>query len=73
MTVPRDGQEGERLTAAWNEGAGGPLTLDAALFALHIADDALGWEHPVARMIVTEALWRSTALRAPAGPGGSGG
>ena len=55
--------EAARLTAAWNDG--GPLTPAAALYALHIANDALSWNQPVAKMIVTTALRRS--LPAPAG------
>ena len=60
--------EAARLTAAWNDGMDGPLTPAAALYALHVANDALGWNTPVAKMIVETALRRSLAATRPVPP-----
>ena len=59
----------ERLAAAWNDEHDGPLTLESAYFALLLADQAIGWDHPVAKMIVTTAIRRGSAI-APARVGG---
>ncbi|MGE3857265.1 MAG: hypothetical protein AB7G21_09960 [Dehalococcoidia bacterium] len=56
--------EAQRLRDAWNEG--GALTVTAAVAALHVADDALDWRHPLAKWMVRAALTRAVPPTAPA-------
>jgi len=59
----------ERLAAAWNDEHDGPLTLESAYFALLLANQAIGWDHPVAKMIVTTAIRRGSAIAPGSGVG----